>query len=538
MSKHNQAPFLITVANDEDKVTVQGLQSIHSMFSVDENKERIRTYKEGKEVSDKTYKIVGDDILLPIDPDSRINKYLIMGTHAKDSESDHFESLGNIELLEMTLKEFGEDPKEILNGTKQEIVEKLNSLPKDFFSKLAKNHILQVAKQKGLKILNLDEVDDIKLRLTNDGQIALEVGTPIMATPIDSDFSVDSLEDIQKLLKNASKAVVTDKEDVIALRNAFKEYIPELDTDNFELDEIDILKDGINEGNMKTVEKLLNIALKDEGIGVKVTQGTPYSGIPDMRNSSSKVDDVLDGLIKDIKAERENRMVGSPDMSNEEIIDQARKFIEDYEQEEGADPEKVKRMYKVLESMELYEMGGLDNQRKAVELLREQVRQDLINMGVDVNEIDKQLEEELKEFTDINIVRVPNLERIRGLSKIFERKMKENNLTFDDYRNPKPPVKEENDLVNHPSHYQRDGRECIDVIESILSPAEFRGFLKGNMMKYDWRAGLKEGSSKEQDLAKAKWYDNKLNEFNEKQLAKRMMRNKRSKKDHSDNNKR
>ena len=34
-----------------------------------------------------------------------------------------------------------------------------------------------------------------------------------------------------------------------------------------------------------------------------------------------------------------------------------------------------------------------------------------------------------------------------------------------------------------------------------------------NAYKYKWRAGLKEGNSKEQDLAKAEWYLNKAKEL-------------------------
>lgn len=63
------------------------------------------------------------------------------------------------------------------------------------------------------------------------------------------------------------------------------------------------------------------------------------------------------------------------------------------------------------------------------------------------------------------------------------------------------------DLVNHPSHYNQNGVETIDIIEAALTPEEFRGFLKGNVMKYLDRHEYKNG---EQDLKKAKWYTNKL----------------------------
>ena len=47
------------------------------------------------------------------------------------------------------------------------------------------------------------------------------------------------------------------------------------------------------------------------------------------------------------------------------------------------------------------------------------------------------------------------------------------------------------DNVNNPSHYQSNKMECIDAIEAQLTPEEFRGFLKGNIAKYLWRATKK-----------------------------------------------
>lgn len=40
------------------------------------------------------------------------------------------------------------------------------------------------------------------------------------------------------------------------------------------------------------------------------------------------------------------------------------------------------------------------------------------------------------------------------------------------------------DMVNSPSHYQLDGLEVIDIIRAALTPEEFRGYLKGNDLKY------------------------------------------------------
>jgi len=63
------------------------------------------------------------------------------------------------------------------------------------------------------------------------------------------------------------------------------------------------------------------------------------------------------------------------------------------------------------------------------------------------------------------------------------------------------------EAVNHPDHYNASGIECIDAIEAALTPEEFRGFLKGNVIKYVWREKHKAG---DQDLAKATWYLNRL----------------------------
>lgn len=50
------------------------------------------------------------------------------------------------------------------------------------------------------------------------------------------------------------------------------------------------------------------------------------------------------------------------------------------------------------------------------------------------------------------------------------------------------------------SHYRNGDIECIDAIRSALTPSEFAGFCKGNVLKYVWREQHKGGSI---DLAKA-----------------------------------
>lgn len=62
----------------------------------------------------------------------------------------------------------------------------------------------------------------------------------------------------------------------------------------------------------------------------------------------------------------------------------------------------------------------------------------------------------------------------------------------------------------NPKHYRLHGTECIDVIRAALTPEEFRGFLKGNVIKYNFRAGHKGRASI--DYGKAGWYQNALRE--------------------------
>lgn len=50
------------------------------------------------------------------------------------------------------------------------------------------------------------------------------------------------------------------------------------------------------------------------------------------------------------------------------------------------------------------------------------------------------------------------------------------------------------------NHYSKGDIECIDAIRSALTPEEYRGFCKGNIIKYIWRERHK-GHSK--DIEKA-----------------------------------
>jgi hypothetical protein len=62
-----------------------------------------------------------------------------------------------------------------------------------------------------------------------------------------------------------------------------------------------------------------------------------------------------------------------------------------------------------------------------------------------------------------------------------------------------------NDAVHHPQHYALPGLdvESVDVIRAVLTPEEFKGWCKGNALKYSLRAGRKDPAKEVQDLAKA-----------------------------------
>lgn len=61
------------------------------------------------------------------------------------------------------------------------------------------------------------------------------------------------------------------------------------------------------------------------------------------------------------------------------------------------------------------------------------------------------------------------------------------------------------DEVHNPDHYKLNGLniEVVDVIRATLTDEEFKGWCKGNALKYIMRAGKKDKSKEKQDFAKA-----------------------------------
>lgn len=78
----------------------------------------------------------------------------------------------------------------------------------------------------------------------------------------------------------------------------------------------------------------------------------------------------------------------------------------------------------------------------------------------------------------------------------------------------RPNLDAPEDQVNNPRHYASGAVECIDAIEASMTPEAFKGYLKGNIIKYMWRYEKKVNPV--QDLEKAQWYQKKLIETEKK----------------------
>jgi len=84
---------------------------------------------------------------------------------------------------------------------------------------------------------------------------------------------------------------------------------------------------------------------------------------------------------------------------------------------------------------------------------------------------------------------------------------RERHLEIDRENKDKPKP----DMVNHPPHYTQGGIETIEYIRAKLSPEEYVGYLRGNIMKYTSRIGLKGESS--EDAGKIEWYSKELHRY-------------------------
>ena len=56
----------------------------------------------------------------------------------------------------------------------------------------------------------------------------------------------------------------------------------------------------------------------------------------------------------------------------------------------------------------------------------------------------------------------------------------------------------------HPDHYGPEGLQVLDALKVWMTPEEYRGFLRGNVIKYAGRLGKKDNAL--QDALKAREY--------------------------------
>ena len=83
-------------------------------------------------------------------------------------------------------------------------------------------------------------------------------------------------------------------------------------------------------------------------------------------------------------------------------------------------------------------------------------------------------------------------------------------LSDDDVAALRGTVSDSKDCVNHPSHYNRGAYECIEVMIALLGIEAVKAFCACNVIKYQYRASMKNG---EEDLAKADWYTRMSNKL-------------------------
>ena len=84
-------------------------------------------------------------------------------------------------------------------------------------------------------------------------------------------------------------------------------------------------------------------------------------------------------------------------------------------------------------------------------------------------------------------------------------------LSIGDVEEIVPDSKKESHCVNtglpkDSTHYQHTLLQPLEIMQRIMAPEEFKGFLKGNILKYSIRGGNKQGEPAEKDLGKVETY--------------------------------
>ena len=65
--------------------------------------------------------------------------------------------------------------------------------------------------------------------------------------------------------------------------------------------------------------------------------------------------------------------------------------------------------------------------------------------------------------------------------------------------------------VDHPSHYQGNKYECIEVMRDVFGDEAVKTWIELNIFKYAWRADKKNGK---EDIEKIAWYSNYYSKMN------------------------
>lgn len=81
-------------------------------------------------------------------------------------------------------------------------------------------------------------------------------------------------------------------------------------------------------------------------------------------------------------------------------------------------------------------------------------------------------------------------------------------------------MEDKKEMVNHPSHYNQGGMECIDGLIGAFGKKEVATFCKINAMKYIWRLGHKDEEA--QEIGKIKWYLDKYLELTQTPIGIRL----------------
>ena len=99
-----------------------------------------------------------------------------------------------------------------------------------------------------------------------------------------------------------------------------------------------------------------------------------------------------------------------------------------------------------------------------------------------------------KEDSESDIVHIDEVKKEQPFHELGEDEEEDNNKV--------------EDAIN-PSHYKVEGLpEAIDIMNHLMTPEQFEGFLWGNIMKYAYRFGRK--GDKGETAGKIAWYANQL----------------------------